>query len=172
MAQAPAGIQTAINAVALEAYFTPTDLNTMESIHCNPIKLIPNSGYCIFGAHTLGSIYPNTFVNIARTLTQFVVDFQAITQYAIFQNNDSVLWASITNTLTNYLNQAMQMGMLASNNSASAYVVTCDSSVNTPTTAQAGIVNVQVQVALVSPAEFIVINLSQTSSGSSATISQ
>lgn len=171
VAQTPAGVQATVSAVALEAYFSATDLNNLEAVNVNPIKVIPNAGYCIFGGRTQATGYPTRYINVARTLAQFTVDFQSITAYAIFQNNDPTLWASIANTLTNYLNTAMQDGMLASSTASSAFSVVCDSTINTSATAQAGIVNAQVQVALVSPAEFITITLSQTASGSSTTVS-
>lgn len=172
VAQTPAGVTTTLNAVALEAYFTPTDLSALEAAQVNPVKLIPNAGFCIFGGRTLAPGYPNRYINVSRTLLQFVTDFQSITQFAIFQNNDPTLWASISNVLTNYMNSAMSQGMLASSSASSAFNVVCDGTINTPTTAQAGLVNAQVAIALVSPAEFIVINLSQISSGTStATVS-
>jgi uncharacterized protein len=172
VAQTPAGVQATVNAVALETYFTPTDLSALELAQVDPIKLIPSSGFCIFGGRTLAPGYPNRYINVSRTLLQFVTDFQSITQFAIFQNNDPTLWASISNVLTNYLNNAMAANMLASQTASTAFQVTCDSTINTPTTAQAGVVMAQVAVALVSPAEFIVINLSQISSGTStATVS-
>jgi hypothetical protein len=171
VAQTPAGVQATVVATALEAYFSPSDLNTLQGVQVNPVKLIPNTGFVIFGGRTQGIGYPNRNINVARTLAQFLVDFQTITQYAVFQNNDQTLWTSITSTLTSYLTQAMQAGMLASTTASDAFLVTCDDTINTPATAQAGIVNVQVAVALASPAEFIIINLSQTSSGSTATVS-
>jgi hypothetical protein len=171
VAQTPAGVQATLQAVALETYFSPSDLTALENVQVNPIKLIPNTGFCIFGGRTQGVGYPNRYINVSRTLAQFQVDFQSITAYAIFQNNDSGLWSSIAGTLTAYLNQAMQNGMLASATASSAFLVTCDDTINTAATAQAGIVNAQVAVALVSPAEFIIINLSQMSSGSSASVS-
>jgi phage tail sheath protein FI len=51
------------------------------------------------------------------------------------------------------------------------WAVTCDSTTTSAAQAQAGIVNAQVEVALVSPAEFITINLSQMQGGGSATVS-
>jgi uncharacterized protein len=167
VAQAPAGITATVNCVTLEAFFTPTDLNNLQAAMVNPVKLIPNSGFCVFGAQTLEAGYPNQFVNVSRTLIQFITDFQSITQFAIFQNNDPTLWASVANVLTNYLNNAMAENMLASSTASTAFSVVCDDTINTSTSAQAGIVNAQVAVALVSPAEFIVINLSQMSSGTS-----
>lgn len=170
VAQTPAGTQATVSAVALEAYFTPADLSNLETMQVNPVKLIPGAGFCVFGGRTMATGYPNRYINVARTLIQFTTDFVNITQFAIFENNDAALWQTITTVLTQYLTQAMQDGMLAGTTPATSYAVTCDATTTTPAQAQAGIVNAQVAVALVSPAEFVIINLSQMSSGATTTV--
>jgi phage tail sheath protein FI len=63
----------------------------------------------------------------------------------------------------------MQTGVLAGTTPDQAYFVTCDSTNNTSTTVAQGVVNVQVGVAVQSPAEFIVIEIGQYSGSTSAT---
>lgn len=171
VAQTPAGTQTTVNCVGLEAYFTATDLNNLESMQVNPIRVIPGSGTCIFGGRTLSTGYPNRYVNISRTLLQFTTDFVNLTLFAAFQNNDAQLWQAITNKLTSYLMQAMQNGLLGGSTPETSFLVTCDDTTTSAAQALAGQVNAQVMVALVSPAEFIVINLSQTQGGATVTVS-
>lgn len=171
VAQTPAGTQTAINAVALEAYFTPSDLGALESSQINPIKLVPNTGFCIFGGLTTAVGYPSKYININRALMKIQHDLQAITAFAVFQNNDSVLWNNLSTAITNYLTSEMQNGLLAGNTPSTSFLVICDDTVNTQNTIAAGMVNATVAVALAAPAEFVVISLTQMASGSSATIS-
>ena len=171
VAQTPAGTQTNINAVALEAYFSPTDLGNLESSQINPIKLVPNTGFCIFGGLTTSPGYPNRYININRALMKIVHDLQFITAFAVFQNNDSVLWAQVSTALTQYLTAEMQDGLLSGNSPSTAFQVVCDDSVNTSATIAAGMVNATVAVALAAPAEFVIINLTQQAAGSTATIS-
>lgn len=172
VAQTPAGTTALVSCVGLEAYFTPADLSNLTTYQVNPVKQVPGTGFVVFGGRTLATGYPNMYINVSRTLLQFTTDFINITQFAIFQNNDATLWQSITNVLTNYLMQAMQNNMLAGTTPETAFQVTCDATTTSPAQAQAGIVNATVAVALVSPAEFIIINLSQMSSGTStATVS-
>lgn len=171
VAQTPAGTTATVSAAALEAYFSPSDLSNLESLQVNPIKLIPGAGFCIFGGRTLATGFPNRYINISRTLMQFTLDFVNITQFAIFQNNDASLWQSITNVLSSYLIQAMQSNMLAGTTPETSFAVICDDTTTSAAQAQAGIVNATVAVALVSPAEFIIINLSQMQGGGTATVS-
>jgi phage tail sheath protein FI len=166
----PAGIQTPLKAIGLEAAFTPTDLNNLQAAMINPIKVVPGAGICIFGALTLSPGYPNQFVSVERTLMMLVHDLMFLCQFAIFEPNTADLWAQITAVLTNYLTQQMQANVLAGNTPQTSFAVLCDASNNTLSSAQTGVVNVQVAVALASPAEFIVINLSQFQGTTTATV--
>lgn len=171
VAQTPAGITATIVANQLETNFSPTDLANLESGQINPIRLISGSGFCIFGALTTAAAYPSRYINISRSLMKIAHDVIYLTNFAIFQNNTPTLWNNMTTVLTNYLVQEMQAGLLAGSTPSTAFQVVCDDTVNTPATIQAGIVNASVAVALASPAEFVVINLSQMASGATATVS-
>jgi uncharacterized protein len=166
----PAGITSRVSAVALEANFTTTDLNNLQAAMVNPIKLIPGVGPCVFGGLTLQPGYPNQFISVERVIQMLTHDLIALAQFAIFEPNDANLWAQITSVLSNYLNQQMQSGTFSGNTPATAYQVLCDSSNNSLSSAQSGIVNVQVAVALVSPAEFILITLTQFQGSTTATV--
>lgn len=166
--QDPAGTWTRLNVVDLETHFTPTDLNNLNNNQVNAIKLVPGVGFCIFGGRTLNFGYPNRYVSVQRTLIQLTHDMENLLAGFVFQPNDSLLWSAISATLTSYLTQQMQLGVLAGSTPASAFAVTCDSSNNTSASAQSGLVNVTVAVALLSPAEFIVIDLQQLTGAASS----
>ena len=97
-------------------------------------------------------------------------DFTYLLQPALFEPNDAQLWLQITQIISNYWTQLMQQNALGGTTPTTAFQVICDSSNNTPATSQAGIVNVSVAVALVSPAEFILINISQFQNTGQTTI--
>ena len=97
-------------------------------------------------------------------------DLTFLCQFAIFMPNDADLWAQITSVITNYLIQQMQSDVLAGDTPQTAFSVLCNASNNSVSTAQSGIVNVHVAVALASPAEFILINLSQFQGTTTATV--
>lgn len=170
-AQTPAGVQATVEAQAVEAYFNPTDLGNLELAQINPIKAVNAYGLCIFGGLTTSPGYPNRYINISRAVMKIAHDLDYLTAFAVFQNNTPTLWQNITTSITNYLTQEMQDGLLAGNTPTNSFQVVCDDTVNTPATIAAGIVNVQVAVAVAAPAEFIIINLSQMASGSTTTIS-
>jgi uncharacterized protein len=88
-----------------------------------------------------------------------------LTQFAMFQPNAPALWQNITTVLTNYLTAQTLAGLLASTNPLSAFTVTCNATNNSQASAQSGMVNISVAVALGSPVEIIVINISQLTQG-------
>jgi phage tail sheath protein FI len=167
--QAPAGTWATVNASALETNFTASQLQTLRAAQVNPIVSKPNVGFCIFGANTLGANLPSQYVNIQRALIELTHDMENLCQFAVFQPNNANLWEAITSALTAYLTQQMQAGVLAGSTPATSFVVVCDDTINTPTSAQSGFVYATVAVALSSPAEFLVINLSLLSGSAGST---
>jgi uncharacterized protein len=168
--QAAAGTQFGrIGALGLEAQFSPTDLNNLNSSNINALKLVPGSGFCVFGARTLLQGYPDMWIPVRRVLMKVEHDLVMLLQPLLFQPNDTNLWTNVTTVFTNYLTQQTLAGLFASANVTQAFEVICDSTNNTPSTAQAGIVNATVGVSLGSPAEIFVINVQQLATGAITT---
>lgn len=160
--QTPAGNTFGqINAVALETTFAPADLDNLNNANVNAIKSVPGSGFCLYGGRTLAMGYPTRFISVRRTLMKLEHDFANLTSFAVFEPNAQPLWDQINAVLTNYLTQQMQSGLLGGTTPATAFNIVCDSTNNSPAQVTAGIVNVSVAVALLSPAEFILINIQQ-----------
>jgi uncharacterized protein len=164
--QVAAGVQFGqMLCLGLEVYFTPTDLNSLFPTNINAIKKVPGYGFCAFGARTTLQGYPDMYIPIRRTLMKIEHDAIFLTQFALFQPNTPTLWANITTVLTNYLTTQTLNGLLASQNPATAFSVVCNGTNNSIASAQAGMVNISIAVALGSPVEIIVINISQLTTG-------
>lgn len=169
--QTPAGITYGqISLVDVEARFTATDVGTLTNANINPILLVPNYFPSIMGGRTLQQGYPNMYLTVRRMLIKLEHDFAYLLQPTLFEPNNQQLWLQITQILTNYLNNLMQTNALGSQTQTTAFQITCDATNNTPASAQAGIVNADVAVALSSPAEFIYINISQFQNSGTTTI--
>ena len=157
----PAGTKNSLGLIGLETQFSQSQLDTLNNAQVNAIKLVPGAGYCPFGGRTLHRGYPDRYISVRREIIQLEHDFKYLLQPMLFQPNDYLLWNQITSILTNYLTQQLQLGALAGTTPGQAFSVTCDNTNNTEVMAVAGIVTVDVAVALVSPAEFININVTQ-----------
>ena len=170
--QMPAGISYGqISAMDLEVRFSGTDLNTLFPLNINAIKMVPGTGFCVFGARTLLQGYPSMFIPIRRTLMKIEHDCTELVQFAMFEPNTPALWANVTTVLSNYLTQQTLAGLLGTSNPTTAYSVICNSTNNTQASAQAGYLTVQVAVALGSPVEIIIINISLLQTGAVSTTS-
>jgi phage tail sheath protein FI len=169
--KAPAGLgATLTGAYGVETVLTNQNQSDLTQANVNCIISVPNQGVVVWGARTLSPYLVTRYVPVQRTLIYLQTEFVAMTRFAVFEPNDYVLWNQIGSILTQFLDSFWQSGGLRGNSAAAAYYVICDDSNNTLSSIQQGIVNVEVGVALESPAEFIVINIGQWAGGASATI--
>jgi phage tail sheath protein FI len=160
-----------ISCLDLEARFTPTDLTALFPVNINALKLVPGAGFCVFGARTLFQGYPSQYIPIRRVLMKVEHDIKNLTQFAMFEPNVPSLWENITTVCNQYLTQQTLANLLGTTNPQTAFAVTCNSSNNSQTSAQAGYVFIQIQIALGSPVEIMVINIAQlTASAGTSTI--
>lgn len=166
----PAGINMALNGVLnVQTTFVDSDLDTLNQSGVNVIRQVPGAGYCIMGGRTLDPGLPDRYINIRRTLMTIEREITNLTQFAIFEQNNSDLWDTVTAVVTQYLTAQYQAGVLQGSDPSQAFFVVCDDTNNTASNIGAATVNVQVGVALTGPAEFIVLNIGQYDAGSTTT---
>ena len=86
----------------------------------------------------------------------------------MFEPNNSTLYSQIENTLSKFLAGFWSSGGLKGRTTSEAFFVTCNSTNNTVNSVEQGEVRVQVGVALQTPAEFIIIDVTQFTGGTSS----
>jgi phage tail sheath protein FI len=91
-----------------------------------------------------------------------------LTQWAVFENNDQILWATLESQIDNYLTGLWQSRAFRGSTAEQAFFVKCDEENNPLSAIENGVVNIEIGVALQYPAEFVVIKLAQWEGGSSA----
>lgn len=168
--KAPAGVGAVLSGV-VQPYldFTNAQQDTLANAAVNVLRTIPGSGVCIMGARTQGIGFPDKYVPVRRLLIALKSGLTSVTRFALFENNSEDLWATVEDVVGNYLTSLYNVGAFKGDTSAEAFYVKCDDTNNTPADADAGVVNVEVGVALQKPAEFVVIRLGQTQTGSTVT---
>jgi phage tail sheath protein FI len=169
VAKAPAGYSAEIRgALGLTVPLSNDDIGTLYdgNPYINSFKAIPGAGIAVFGARTLERTASDKYIPVRRTLNYLKTSLKQLTQFAVFEPNDENLWSRITATVSGFLSEFYNEGGLKGTNASQAFFVICDSTNNTATNIDQGIVNIEVGVALQNPAEYIVINLSQWSGGS------
>lgn len=162
IAKAPAGYAYDLRGVYGTAVnFTESEIGTLYAENINTLKTVPAAGVIVNGTRTLKKTDVTKYIPVRRTLNFVKGGLNELTQFAIFEPNGERLWADLSARTSNFLSSLWSQGSLKGNSANDAYFVICDSTNNTSTTVEQGIVNIQVGVALQSPAEFIVITVSQ-----------
>jgi phage tail sheath protein FI len=109
------------------------------------------------------------YVTVRRSLNYLKDLLKTSTQTALFEPNDERLWADLTVRISSLLNTFWASGGLKGRTSTEAFFIRCNATNNTQADIENGTVNIEVGVALQSPAEFIVITISQWTGGSTVT---
>ena len=170
VAKAPAGYSYEIRgAYGVAADYNETQQGTLYDAHINTFKVIPGAGVIVNGARTLKKTDITKYIPVRRTLNHVKSRAKTLTAFAVFEPNNDGLWMSISTRLSTFLQTLWAAGGLKGRTSAEAYFVICNASNNTSVSIENGQVNVQIGVALQTPAEFIVIDVSQFVGGTTTT---
>lgn len=164
--KAPAGLSARVaGAVSTEIQLTSDDLDTLNAGHVNAIRHAPGAGFVVWGARTLKKTSADKYVPIRRSLIFLRHVLTESTQWAVFEPNDGHLWRSLEASIEQFLVGFWSQGGLRGETAEQAFFVRADETINTESSIAAGVVNVEIGVALQYPAEFIVIKLSQWEGG-------
>jgi len=139
-----------------------------ESLNMNGINIIrdfSDKGIVVWGARTTVSMIDPEwrYINVRRLFNMIERTIEIGTGWAVFEPNDAKLWIALKRNTVAFLNRLYRAGALAGANKDEAFFVKCDASTNSQENIDAGIVTVEIGIAPVKPAEFIVFKISQKS---------
>ena len=170
--KAPAGLGVRVAGAVSVPSLTNANLDALNTAAApvNAIRYIPGSGIVVMGARTLKAGFADMYIPVRRSLIYLEKALVELTQFSIFEPNDTVLYRQIKSSLEGFLQNFWTQGGLRGASPTEAFFVICDSTNNTLATVEAGQVNIQVGVALQRPAEFVVINIGQFDGGATVTV--
>ncbi|MBD7918007.1 phage tail sheath family protein [Cellulomonas sp. Sa3CUA2] len=145
----------------VERAVSQSEQGFLNPIGVNAIRPFGTRGIRIWGARTLTSDTDWQYVNVRRLFNMVESTILEGTQWAVFEPNDVTLWEGVKRTLTGYLHGLWQSGALFGSTAEQAFFVRCDETTNTPESIDAGRLVVEVGLAPVKPAEFVVFRISQ-----------
>ena len=163
--KAPAGTTATLpGVIAMERQLTATELDLLnnDSFPVNAIRALAGVGPVVMGARTLNQANAARYVNIRRTMVFLDREFKSMLEFALFKNAGSALWSEMNTVATAYLESFWGLGGLRGATRDQAFYVKIDGENNSIEDIMNGIVNVEIGVALQFPAEFIKIQLTQT----------
>jgi len=164
--KAPANVS--LNGViAPAASFTTseTDALNVDAVagkSINAIRAFVGKGTLVWGARTLaGNDNEWRYVSVRRFFNMVEESIKKSTYWAVFEPNDANTWVKVRGMIENYLTQKWREGALAGATTKDAFFVRCGLGVTM--NAQdilEGRMNVEIGMAVVRPAEFIILKFS------------
>lgn len=136
------------------------DASSGKSI--NAIRAVTGKGTLVWGARTLaGNDNEWRYVSVRRFFNMVEESVKKATYWAVFEPNDANTWVKVRGMIENYLTQKWREGALAGATTREAFFVRCGLGVTMD--AQdilEGRMNVEIGMAVVRPAEFIILKFS------------
>jgi len=151
--------------VSLQNVITRGEQEQLNPIGVNCLRAFPGQGIRIWGARTLSSDPEWRYINVRRLFNFIEESILNGTNWVVFEPNDEYLWESVQRVVSAFLQRVWRTGALLGRTPAEAYYVKCDGENNPPESRDAGHLIVEVGVAPVKPAEFVVFRISQLPQG-------
>lgn len=139
------------------------NVDVMAGKSINVIRPFPGIGSLIWGARTLdGNSQDWRYINVRRTIIMIEQSIKLAVRSYVFEPNDNSTWITINSMITNFLTNLWKQGALAGAAPEQAFEVQIGlGSTMTPVDILDGIMRITVKLAIVRPAEFIVITFQQ-----------
>jgi uncharacterized protein len=139
------------------------NMDAMGGKSVNAIRVFPGYGILVWGARTLdGNSNDWRYINIRRAMMMIEQSLKLACQAYVFDSNDATTWVAVKSMAENFLYTLWSEGALAGTKPAEAYIVLVG--LGSTMTAQdilEGYLRITILVAVVRPAEFMMITLQQ-----------
>lgn len=161
--KAPAN-EPILGAVGLERVLSSRQQDLLNPDGINCLRRL-NGNLLVWGARTLGGDknLDVKYVPVRRLLNYLRVSIDKGTQWTVFEPNGPDLWAKVIRNVSAFLKGVWTSGALFGRTPEEAFYVKCDAENNPQASRDNGYLVVEVGVAIVRPAEFVVFKLSQWS---------
>ncbi len=138
---------------------SPTNINVLRDFRAD------NRGLRVWGARCLTSDTPWKYVPVRRLFIFLEESIDEGTQWAVFEPNDEELWATLRQSVSDFLTRVWRDGALFGATPEEAFFVRCDRTTMTQDDIDNGRLIMLIGVAPVKPAEFVIIRIGQKAGG-------
>ena len=139
------------------------DANAGKSI--NVIRTFTGKGPIIWGARTLaGNDNEWRYISVRRFFNFAEKSIKKSLESLVFEPNNPRTWVKIKAMVTSFLVEQWKAGALAGTKMEEAFFIEIGPNTTTSAELQAGIINVQIGLAVARPAEFIIVEFSHQTS--------
>jgi phage tail sheath protein FI len=158
--KAPAN-EVVLGATGLAYQTTKGEHDTLNPVGVNVIRAFPGRGIRVWGARTLTSDPAWRYINVRRLFNFVEKSIENGTQWVVFEPNDRKLWARVRRDVTAFLKIVWRSGALFGSTPNEAFYVKVDDELNPPESRDLGRLIIEIGLAPVKPAEFVIFRISQ-----------
>ncbi|WP_369777474.1 phage tail sheath family protein [Streptomyces sp. R33] len=127
----------------------------------NALRFFEGRARRVWGARTMSSDPEWKYVNVRRLFIYLEHSIEKSTQWAVFEPNNERLWASVRQTVEDFLIAVWRTGALIGTKPEEAFFVRCDRTTMTQNDLDNGRLICLIGVAPTYPAEFVVFRIGQ-----------
>jgi phage tail sheath protein FI len=158
--KAPAN-EVVLGAINLEINLSRGEQDVLNPIGVNCIRAFPGRGIRVWGGRTLSSDGAWRYINVRRLFIMVEASMDMGLQWVVFEPNDSTLWAKVRRDVTSFLRVVWRGGALFGTTPEQAFYVKCDEELNPREIRDLGQLIIEVGLAPVKPAEFVIFRITQ-----------
>jgi len=162
--KAPAN-EVLLGAVEVATAVTKGEQDLLNPIGINCIRPFTNRGIRVWGARTLSSDPAWRYINVRRLFNYVEKSIERGTQWVVFEPNDPDLWSRVRRDVGAFLTGVWRSGALFGLTPEQAFFVKCDEELNPADVRDRGQLVIEIGLAPVKPAEFVIFRLSQFAGG-------
>ena len=160
--KAPANV-TVDEVLGVEQKLTDSEQAPLNVAGVNVLRILPGSNrVTVWGARTTVDPFVTDwlYLNVRRLVLFLEESIQDGIRWAVFEPNDLGLWKSLRRVITAFLREQWRAGALFGAKEEEAFRVRIDEALNPPSTRNKGYLYIEIKVAPVRPAEFVVVRIS------------
>jgi phage tail sheath protein FI len=165
--KAPAN-ETINGIVDLETFVSKGQQEILNPLSINVLRdfRADRRGLRVYGARCLTSEQDWIYINVRRLFIMIEESIDVGTQWAVFEPNDYRLWQRLIDSVTIFLTGVWRDGALMGSKPEEAFFVICDRSTMSDDDILNGRLVMEIGIAPVRPAEFVIIRIGQWLGGS------
>ena len=148
-------------AIDVEILISKGEQDVLNPIGVNCIRSFPGRGIRVWGARTLSSNGAWRYINVRRLFIMVEASMESGLAWVVFEPNDSTLWAKVMRDVSSFLKVVWRGGALFGATPEQAFYVKCDEELNPHEIRDLGQLIIEVGMAPVKPAEFVIFRISQ-----------
>jgi hypothetical protein len=158
--KAPAN-EVVLGAIDLGINLSRGEQDTLNPVGVNCIRSFPGRGIRVWGGRTLSSNGAWRYINVRRLFITVEASMDAGLQWVVFEPNDQGLWAKVSRDVSSFLRVIWRSGALFGTTPEQAFYVKCDEELNPQEIRDLGQLIIEVGLAPVKPAEFVIFRITQ-----------